>query len=62
VIAATATGVGWSLKRFRERALLAAARITTHSRTIAMVVGGIAGKIWQTLWPKLERIAVASTS
>lgn len=58
-LVAEATGEGWSLKRFRERALLAAVRITTHSRTITMVVGGIAGKIWRKLWPKLGRVALA---
>lgn len=58
-LAAAVTGTGWSLERFRERALLAAARITTGGRTIAMVVGGIAGKVWQKLWPRLGRVAAA---
>lgn len=54
-----ATGEGWSLKRFRERALLAAARITTHGRIITMVIGGIAGKLWRKLWPRLGRLDLA---
>jgi len=61
-LVAEATGEGWSLRRFRERALLAAARITTHGRTITMVVGGIAGKLWEKLWPKLGRVALAPTT
>lgn len=56
-----ATGEGWSLRRFRERALLAAARITTHAGTITMVIAGIAGKLWQKLWPKLSTVTLATT-
>jgi hypothetical protein len=56
-----ATGQGWSLRRFRERALLVAARITTHGNRITMVITGIARKVWQALWPKLTRASLAAT-
>lgn len=61
VLLEKATGVGWSLKRFRERALLVAAKITTHGNRITMVITGIARKVWQRLWPKLTRAHLATT-
>jgi len=53
VLVEKVTGEGWSLKRFRERVLLAASRITTHSNRVTMVIGEIARKVWQALWPVL---------
>lgn len=60
VLLEKATGIGWSLKRFRERALLAAARITTHGGRITMVISTIARKVWQSLWPELTRVLLAT--
>jgi hypothetical protein len=56
-----ATGEGWSLKRFRERALLVAARVTTHGGRITMVIAEIGRKIWQSLWPVFGDLVPAST-
>lgn len=55
-----ATGEGWSLKRFRERALLVAARITTHAGRITMVIGRIGQEIWRRLWAVLPQLKPAT--
>ncbi len=55
----TATGEGWSLRRFRERVLRAAARVVVSGRRITMVIGETFARFWQRLWPRLERLRYA---
>ena len=50
-----ATGQGWSLRRFRERLLRAAARVVKQSRRLTFIVAWSAAEDWQRLWHKLQR-------
>ncbi len=52
-----ATGDGWSLRRFRERVLRAAGRITVSGRRVTMVIGEAFARYWRRLVPRLERLA-----
>lgn len=53
VMIETATGEGWSLRRFRERVLRVAARVVVHSRRAILILGEGSTKLWHALWPKL---------
>lgn len=54
-----ATGEGWSLRRFRERVLRAAARVVVSGRRITMVIGETFARFWHRFWPCLERLRYA---
>jgi Transposase DDE domain group 1 len=54
-----ATGEGWSLRRFRERVLRAAARITVSGRRVTLVIAQAFARYWRRLVPRLERLAWA---
>ncbi len=54
-----ATKEGWSLRRFRERVLRAAARVIVSGRRLTMIIGEAFAKSWQRLWPQLERLRYA---
>ncbi len=54
-----ATGEGWSLRRFRERVLRAAARVVVSGRRVIMVIGEAFARYWRRFWPRLERLACA---
>ncbi len=54
VLMETATGEGWSLRRFRERVLRVAARIVVHSRRATLVLGEGSAKLWHALWTHLD--------
>lgn len=41
---------GWSLRRLRERVLRVAARVTVHSRRVAIVVAQASARYWVALW------------
>jgi hypothetical protein len=53
VMMETATGEGWSLRRFRERVLRVAARVVVHSRRAILILGEGSTKLWHALWPRL---------
>jgi Transposase DDE domain group 1 len=53
VLMETATGEGWSLRRFRERVLRVAARVVIHSRRAILILGEKSTKLWHVLWSKL---------
>ncbi len=55
----TATTEGWSLRRFRERVLRAAARVVVSGRRVTMIIGEAFARSWQRLWPQLERLRYA---
>ena len=50
-----ATGQGWSLRRFRERLLRAAARVARKARRLTFIVAWSVAGDWQQLWQKLQR-------
>jgi len=50
-----ATGQGWSLRRFRERLLRAAARVVKKGRRLTFVVAWSVAEDWQKLWRQLQR-------
>ncbi|MCP3969950.1 MAG: IS1380 family transposase [Rhodobacteraceae bacterium] len=54
-----ATGEGWSLRRFGERVLRAAGRITVSARRVTMVIGEAFARYWRRLVPRLQRLAWA---
>ncbi len=54
-----ATREGWSLRRFRERVLRAAARVVVSGRRVTMIIGEAFANFWQRLWPQLERLRYA---
>jgi len=54
-----ATKEGWSLRRFRERVLRAAARVVVSGRRVTMIIGEAFAHCWQLLWPQLERLRYA---
>lgn len=49
----TATGEGWSLRRFRDRVLRVAARVVIHGRRATLVLGKESAKLWHALWSRL---------
>ena len=49
-----ATKEGWSLRRFREHVLRAAARVVVSGRRVTMVIGEAFARFWHQLWPRLE--------
>jgi len=49
-----ATKEGWSLRRFREHVLRAAARVVVSGRRVTMVIGQAFARFWHRLWPRLE--------
>ena len=53
VLMETATGEGWSLRRFRERVLRVAARVVVHSRRAILILSEDSTKLWHALWSKL---------
>jgi hypothetical protein len=59
VLLGSATGEGWSLKRVRERALKAAARVLVHGRCVTLAVAPAAAKLRAELWKKLSRLQLA---
>lgn len=50
-----ATGQGWSLRRFRERLLRAAARVVKKARRLTFIVAWSVAEDWQRLWRQLQR-------
>ncbi len=54
-----ATRKGWSLRRFRERVLRAAARVIVSGRRVTMIIGEAFANFWQQLWPQLEHLRYA---
>ncbi len=54
-----ATREGWSLRRFRERVLRAAARVVVSGRRVTMIIGEAFANFWQQLWPQLEHLRYA---
>ena len=54
-----ATKESWSLRRFRERVLRAAARVVVSGRRVTMIIGEAFARSWQPLWPQLERLRYA---
>jgi hypothetical protein len=54
-----ATKEGWSLRRFREHVLRAAARVVVSGRRVTMVIGEAFAQFWHRLWPRLERLRYA---
>lgn len=52
----TATGQGWSLRRFRDHVLRAAARVVISGRRVTLVIGQACARLWHRLWPQLERL------
>ena len=51
-----ATGQGWSLRRFRDHVLRAAARVVISGRRVTLVIGQACARLWHRLWPQLERL------
>ena len=51
---AAATGQGWSLRRFREHVLRAAARVVISGRRLTMVIGDAFAAFRHRLWPQLQ--------
>ena len=51
-----ATGVGWSLRRLRERVLRVASRVVRHGRRLTFVIAQDAAPDWQRLWGKLAAL------
>ena len=51
-----ATKEGWSLRRFREHVLRAAARVVVSGRRVTMVIGQAFARYWHRLWPRLEHL------
>lgn len=54
VLMETATGEGWSLRRFRERVLRVAARVVVHGRRAILILGQDSTKLWRALWSRLD--------
>jgi len=53
-----ATKEGWSLRRFRERVLRAAARVVVSGHRVTIVIGKAFARSWHQLWPRHARITV----
>jgi hypothetical protein len=62
VLMETATGEGWSLRRFRERVLRVAARVLVHSRRATVILGEGPTKLWHALWPSLAALNFVPSS
>ena len=50
------TRKGWSIRRFRERFLLAASRVVRRSRYVYFVISSSAAPYWNTLWRRFDRL------
>jgi hypothetical protein len=50
------TREGWSLRRFRDRVLRTAARVTVSGRRVTMIIGEAAAKLWHPLWRRLDKL------
>lgn len=50
---AEATGMGWSLRRLRERVLRAGARLVISARRVTLALSSTAAPFWAALWPRL---------
>lgn len=50
------TRKGWSIRRFRERFLLAASRVVRHSRYVCFIISSSAAPYWNTLWRRFDRL------
>ena len=59
VMLETATGNGWSMKRFRELVLRVAARVLVHQRRAVLVIAKSSARFWEMLWRKLRLLRVA---
>jgi hypothetical protein len=62
VLLETATGEGWSLRRFRERVLRVAARVVVHGRRAILILGEDSTKLWHKLWSKLVAFRAIPTT
>ncbi|MBI3184063.1 MAG: transposase [Myxococcales bacterium] len=62
VMLETATGDGWSMKRFRERVLRVAARVLVHERHAILVIAKSSARLWEMLWRKLRLLRVAEVT
>ena len=54
-----ATKEGWSLRRFCEHVLRAAAWVDVSGRRVTMIIGEAFAKFCHQLWPQLERLRYA---
>ena len=54
-------GEGWSIRKFRERVLHAAALVTVHSRKIKFILCRTSMPYWNRLWIKFERLRYAAS-
>jgi hypothetical protein len=61
VLMEQATREGWSLGRFRERVLRAAARVLVHGRRATLILGRATSPYWAALLPRLRRLRLAPT-
>jgi hypothetical protein len=62
VMLETATGDGWSMKRFRERVLRIAARVLVHERRAVLVIAKSSARLWDMLWRNLRLLRVAEVT
>jgi hypothetical protein len=62
VLMESATGEGWSLRRFRERVLRVAARVVVHGRRATLILGESSTKLWNALWSKLALFRAIPTT
>lgn len=53
VLLEAGTGVGFSIKRLRERVLRIPARLLLHGRRAVLVIADTAAAFWQRLWKRL---------
>ena len=61
VLMESATGLGWSLRRLRERILKTPARILLHGRRAVVVIGQSAAHLWQSLATELAQLRLAES-
>lgn len=61
VLLEEATEEGWSLRRFRERVLRAAARVLLHGRRATIVLGQSSAALWRALCSKLADFRLVAT-
>ena len=54
-----ATGIGWSLRRLRERVLRVASRVVCHGRRLTFIIAQHAAPDWLRLWGKLGALVWA---
>ena len=50
------TRKGWSIRRFRERFLLAASRVVRRCRYVCFIISPSAVPCWNTLWRRFDRL------